>query len=249
MYARSHIYLTEKITGSTNPLLLFGSLLPDFHQTSALPKRFDNRVVEFFNFLNKEYSALVPLAVGMTLHEFPIGVDRFTHQSYKKGNGYGFQFDGQLSEETKKVFDCDDQMAKLMNHFLVENAIEYKLVTEHPEINERLKQCFDGIDREKIVEALSKFYGSSISALNEEFDLYFHTTFDYDYGNYESMGKSWADTMKRVLGKTADPKEIARLIKLTSEIIEPSVDEFIQTCVEECKKDFGSEIKELGEEV
>lgn len=247
MYARSHVYLTEKTTGSSNSLLIFGSLLPDFHQTNALPRGFDQRAIEFMKFLKQEYPDLIPLAIGMTLHEHPIGVDRFVHQSYKEKEGYGFQFDKELLGETKKVFGCDNQTAKLMNHFLVENAIEYKIVTDHPETNEKLRKCFDDIDKERIIEALSRFYDSDKSALNEEFGWYVHTNFEYDYGNYDSMGKAWVDTMERVLHKTADPKEVARLIKLTSRIITPSVDEFLQFCVDQCKEDFEFNFSKLKE--
>ncbi len=218
--------------------MLFGSLLPDFQQTNALPRGFDKQSIELLKFLKKEYPDLVPLAIGMTLHEYPIGIDRLVHQSYNGKMGYGFQFNSILTEKSKKVFNCDDQTANLMNHFLVENAIEYKIITGHPETNEKLKKCFNEIDRERIIKALSKFYNSDKDSLNKEFDLFIHTNLDFNYGEYEDMGNAWVDTMERVLHKTADPKEIAILIKLTCNIIDSSVDKFLQTCVDECKKDF-----------
>lgn len=108
MYQRSHIYLTQKITGSKNPYLLFGSLFPDFHQLGSLPAGFDLQYKEFLSFLKGKYPDLLPFGMGMTLHETPFGVDRFIHQAYNGGPGYAFQFVEGLLEDTKRVFDCDD---------------------------------------------------------------------------------------------------------------------------------------------
>lgn len=249
MYARTHFYLTERITGSRNPLLLFGSVLPDFHQTGALPRGFDIKAVEFMKFLKARYPNLLPLAVGMTLHEFPIGPDRFLHQSYKGGCGYGYMFDDKLLEESKVVFSCDSQTASLADHFCVENAIEYKIVTENPEVEKLFRKVLRAIDREMIISALSEFYNSDRENVSREFDMFLHLNLDFDYSEYESMGAAWAEIFKRIMGRDVDAHRIAGLIRKTQQIIAPTVGEFLQYCVDECTREFDYNFGKIKKEI
>jgi hypothetical protein len=238
MYYRSHIYLTEQITGSRNPYLLFGSLFPDFHQRQRLEQGFDRKVVELMQFLKDKHPDLFPIGLGMTLHEFPLGVDKYVHQSYKGGPGYAFQFVEELFEETKQVLGFDDDMTRLMTHFLVENAIEHKIVNEHPETNRHLRECIDSLDKARVIEVLSEFYGIDKEGLEDEWKWFEHQAFEYDYGSYEGEGQAWADMMERLFNKKADAKAIGALIEKTQGVIASTVDEFLEFCVAQCRKDF-----------
>lgn len=235
MYFRSHIYCTKEITGSTNPYLLTGSLFPDFY-FAGLPTGFERRSIELMKFLNQKYPALVNFALGMTLHEYPIGVDRFIHTEYQGKQGYAFQFQKELLEDSKKLFGTD--VAALMTHFFVENAIEFKILKEHPELEKMTKKAFTEIDKKLLVTALSKFYGVEDKKLHKGFDTCCSLIFDYDYSTFEGQGKAWVKSMHMAFGKTADHKEISKIIQKTVTIIEPTVDKFLKECIEACKKDF-----------
>ncbi|MFC1723050.1 hypothetical protein ACFL0V_02845 [Nanoarchaeota archaeon] len=237
MYNHSHLYMTSKITGSTNPLLLFGSLLPDFHHSQTLPPQFDHQVMQLMQFLKDKHPDLVPLTLGMTLHEYPIGVDRFIHQSYKGGPGYAFQFNDQLAQLTQETLNTDPQTTHLLTHFLVENAIEYKISNQHPETNDLLLSC-RSVDKGHIVDALSEFYHADKSTLLKEWEIFDHTAYDYDYSSYLGLGKVWAEVRKRLFNETIDPQVIADLIKFASKTIKPTVESFLAETITACRKDF-----------
>ncbi|MBW2967504.1 hypothetical protein KY362_03385 [Candidatus Woesearchaeota archaeon] len=247
MYAHSHIYFTHKITGSRNPWLLFGSLFPDFHQTKALPSGFDHKVMEFMQYLKDKHPDMMPLAVGMTLHEYPIGVDRFIHQGYRGKEGYAFQFVHELSADAKNVFGFDDQLIPLATHFLIENAIEHKIMHDEPWTREMLVQCYGDLDKDRFMDAVSEFYNVDRAALSHEWDVYRHQTLDFDYGTYTGCGKAWVDCMERLFDMTADPVEIGKLIEKTQDIMAPTVEAFLSDVLAQCKKEFDENFPTIKE--
>jgi len=244
MYASSHVYCTTQITGSKDLNLVFGSLFPDFLQMGSLPRGFEQRVDELRDFLQKKYSDLEPIAIGMCLHEYPIGVDRFIHQSYKGSEGYAFQFVKELKADAEKIFP-EPKLIPLMTHFLVENAIEHKIATEHPDSTRLLRSCFEGINRQQIVQALASFYNVSEDALNKEYAAYQHSALDFDCTSYEAQGKLWAEQAKNIFNWEIDSQTIAQLIEKTQKLIDPTVDELLQYCIAKCREDFTSKFPNL----
>ncbi len=236
MNFRAHIYCTQKITGSKDPYLLFGSLFPDFHCTGVFPQGFDSKWKELIQYLNKNNPAFENIGIGMTLHEIPIGVDRFAHGTSQR-IGYAFQFIGELREDAVNLFG-DDHWTLLMTHFAVEYAMDYAVIKKHPEVEKTIKTVFDEIDEYKVISALSGFYSIDEPKVREAFEDFKALTLEYDYSTFEGLGKQWAAIMETTTGKKGDARAIARYIEKAYNLIEPTVDEFLEYCIAQCKKDF-----------
>ena len=96
MYPNTHIHLTKLITGSNNEFLLLGSIIPDLIQEGLMPQAFDRQVVDLMRFFKQNKPEFLPVCLGMSLHEYPVGIDRFVHGSYNGGPGYAFQFNDEV---------------------------------------------------------------------------------------------------------------------------------------------------------
>src|SRR3989338_3459544 len=91
MLPNTHAYATISITQSTNPLLLYGSIIPDIAATNILPWGIiDQQAENFLSYLIKKDKKLKNFGLGICLHELPIGIDRFTHTSYNGKTGYAY---------------------------------------------------------------------------------------------------------------------------------------------------------------
>lgn len=238
MYPHTHIYLTKLITGSSNELLLLGSVIPDLIQEGLMPQGFDRQVVELMRFFKEKEPKFIPLCLGMTLHEFPIGIDRFVHSSYNGGPGYAFQFNNELFSLAKSTFNCDDQKASLAAHFAVEKAVEIKVLSEHPDLLKELNKVMNLSVLSELFSLLAEFYNIPVENIEEEWASYKHICLDYDLSSVTDQAKEWSFLYKKVFSIDTPPDKIEKLIEAAKEVIKPSVDEFLDFCVSECKKDF-----------
>jgi hypothetical protein len=237
MHARTHVWIAHEVTGSTDSLLLFGSLLPDMNIDGSFPRGFDMQAVELLRFLKREYPDLMKIGIGMCLHEYPIGVDRFVHTQYRGGAGYAFSFVRELIDDARVATPLHETQLPLLTHFLVEYAIEIKIVNEHPASTDLLTKTL-GIKKERICEALAKFYRIPAYAVAHEIEIYSEAQLSFDFKDHENAAHGWLWFLNRVFHQTANPKDIAALIRKAELLIEPTVDIFLLDCVAQCKEDF-----------
>lgn len=126
----------------------------------------------------------------------------------------------------------------MFTHFLVENAIEHKIIHEYPSVEKDLKTVFESVDEHKILSVAAEFYNADFEELKEEFNVFFKTTFDFDYSKYSGCGTAWVWVMERMFGQTADASEIGKLIEKAEGLISDSVDLFLEYCIKTCRAEF-----------
>lgn len=71
MLPLSHTYINHKLTGSKDPLLIFGGVLPDISTASGGKLSQDllhNNPDRFYDFVAQKFPRLLPLALGTKLH-------------------------------------------------------------------------------------------------------------------------------------------------------------------------------------
>lgn len=150
MFALSHIYVSTRVTGRSDPLLVFGSVLPDIAWTSSSAIGRDeihNSPQKFYDFVKLKYPEFVDLAIGVKLHsQVGKGADFFSDGD--AGNE-GFAYKEGKTVESRVAVLLGGEMgkqSKVLSHNFIEAAVDLNLYESKPEMFDVYKNAIENID-------------------------------------------------------------------------------------------------------
>src|SRR3989338_5267368 len=128
MFPHTHTYAAREIAGRSSNLLVLGSILPDLAVTGIVDDwNIGESALEFRNWLSDRDKNFTDLGLGMMLHEFPCGIDRFTHTNYNGGDGYAYANGRQILSNVSDCFRVmgflklsEDKVRRLSHTFIKE---------------------------------------------------------------------------------------------------------------------------------
>ncbi|MBI4016969.1 MAG: hypothetical protein HY363_04735 [Candidatus Aenigmarchaeota archaeon] len=146
------------------PLVILGSVLPDFSLVGVFPERqAHTNGIAFLNYLQEKEPLLAPLGVGFMLHgEKPNCLDYFTH----KRKGYIAGKSEAVSEIVERAkLKLDSWYHKTSDDF-VHSVIEFSGDTLiEPEFVKKLHNAFTSVDLQKVSFHVSNFFKSDQKSL------------------------------------------------------------------------------------
>lgn len=238
MFPHTHIYATKKIIGNPDSLLVYGSVLPDIAITRILDWDTVSKKAEGFRtWLNEKDKKCADLGLGMMLHEFPCGIDRFTHTSFDGGPGYAFKNSKEIIEDVSICCGINSDKARVIAHNFIETGVELLVIKENPNIPELLKNMIDDIDMARVAKYFAGFYGLSDKEVSGAIESYNKFLTREDYGSVEGSVKIWENMIGRLFGTKIDADKTKKVIERSVEIIKPTYEDFLFRAVESCKRD------------
>lgn len=181
MLYTTHTYVATKVAGE-DPLIVIGSTIPDlsYFFGTINSKKMHLKGREFKEYIQSEDHLYLPLAIGIMLHgETPEGLDFYTHLIYENERpGYAFRYGRHLIDKIKKLHKVELPLIdKYIAHNLIEEAVEFLMIKEHPETVKLLHDASNEVDKIKIVNYLSNF--KPFRGITNEWDIInFYKNFD-----------------------------------------------------------------------
>jgi len=243
MFPYTHVYATHKILETKDPLVIYGSIVPDLAATGLIPwGMIDSTSLEFRKYLIKNNKKLSKISMGIMLHENPCGIDRFTHTAYKGKTGYAYQKAKQLLLKEPLMILTLRKDAFRIAHNFIETGVEYMVVKNNKEIVKLLKNTVKEINEKEIAKAISNFYGTGLKKTEKAIKEYNKMITNNDSSTVEGLTDMWIE-MAKLTGKNPKKKTIKRIIEKSIEIVKPDYKEFLNYSINRCKQDIKEYIK------
>jgi hypothetical protein len=245
MYPLVHIDCTKRITGSSDQLLLYGSIFPDVAAMGIVSwEEMLNEAEDFSKYVVKKSPDFANFAIGLLVHERPLGIDRFVHGENQ--DGYAYLKGKEIVGEIKKFFPRD---SLVVAHNFIEFACEMVLVNKKPELGDELEQMVGGIEKKKkkIADLLAEYFkrdSTRVAICLEEFNNFVRMF------NFQTSAKAveLQTQITNRLRKTDYGKdEIKPLVEIAIGVVESDFFSFIDKVVAECRRDYLNYIKNFKE--
>lgn len=238
MFPHTHAYTTKEIIGKADSLLIYGSILPDIAITKLLDwDIISKKSKEFRDWLISKDKSYSNLGLGMMLHEFPCGIDRFTHNSYRGNSGYAFENSKSIIDEVSLCCSVTQEQSKSLAHDLIETGLEFLLIQDNPSVTKLVKTSLESINIKKTAKYFAQFYGTKEDKTYYTIKFYNHFIVKRDYNSVDSFVGIWEAIAKQLLGKNIDRGKTRKVILKSIEIVRPTYKEFISYVIKECKED------------
>jgi hypothetical protein len=239
MFPHTHAYATKEITGRSDSLLIYGSILPDIAITKILEwNAISTKAEDFRNWLISKDNAYVDLGLGMMLHEFPCGIDRFTHTSYKGNQGYAIENSKFLIKDVAFCFDVTLDHASFFAHRLIELGVELLVIKDNPWVVELVRTSVNTVDMKKIAQYFSQYYGTKEDDTDKAITAYNQALLEPDYCTIEGVVETKDSMVRQLFGISIDKDKTRAVIKKSVEVVEPDYKDFISYTIEMCKNDI-----------
>lgn len=238
MFFHTHVYAAQKITGRDSSLLIYGSILPDIAVTKIAGwDDISKRAEEFRNWLILKDGRYADLGLGMMLHEYPCGIDRFTHSSYNGNKGYAFENSGTIVRDVSVCLGITLEQAKIVAHNFIETGVEFFIVRDNSSVVKLLRKSISNVDINQIAKYFSEFYGTEKQKTIKAFESYNELLMKFDYGSVDGLVDMWASFANYLFDKPIERSKTKAVIEKSIAIVKPTYKKFISDAVEQCKKD------------
>lgn len=157
MFPLVHIHIATQVVKKKTPLLVLGSVIPDFVWVSKgkiPPENLHNNIDDFYNFVDKKHRDMLDLALGMKLHSNKMGADLYSHL-YE--GGYSYNKGKQLLPDIKKLVEGDDKKLSDLSHSFIEASLDLLLYKDKPEALDLYKNSLNEADLDKISTVFSEY--------------------------------------------------------------------------------------------
>ena len=238
MFSHTHVYTAQKIIGNPGSLLIYGSVLPDIAVTKISDwNTISQKAEDFRSYLAGKDKNYVDLGLGMMLHEFTCGIDRFTHASFDGGPGYAFKNSETIIKDVSACCGINPDEAKVIAHNFIEAGVEFLIIKKNPYLPQLLKKSIKEVDMVRVGKYFSTFYGLSEKETIESMEFYNQFLIREDYSSVEGFVKVWKYMIRQLFGKEIDSNKTAKIIEESIEIVKPSYKDFLSKAIEACKQD------------
>lgn len=232
MFPLAHLYISTKVTGKENDLLILGSVIPDLAWFSEpLRGALHNQPDEFWDFVKEKYPDFLDLALGVKLHsQVSRGADYYSDDEtvgYAKINGK------KIVKNVAMAFGiAEGQQALGFSHNFIEAAVDLHLARRFPSLIEIYKTAIDGEWVEKVANVISDYLGKDTTLVKTEleklFDLFSPENISTANGIYSGPVASY---LEKILQKKLKHDQILDVINQSQELIKDSFMSFLNETV------------------
>lgn len=244
MFPIAHAWLLERLAPGASPAHYLGCVWPDMLFGSPLTHRQSHQsgaaLVALARTLppgdaREEFARFV---VGVLTHgSEPHGFDWYSDEAYggrpRADRGYAFQQAAPMAGQAARAcgVPVDDGWWKA--HNLVEIAFEQPLYADNPALGQRLAAaCADRTLIGRVADVLALRFGEPVRLLAEAMAR-FPSVVSFQPASNVVLAEVYArQTQLKHPGAEPDATAIAALIGTAQELIQPTRDEYLRTCVE-----------------
>lgn len=230
----THIYISSKVTGRIDPLLIFGSVLPDIVWVSKIiPKEFHDDPDKFYEFVKTSKKEMLPFAFGIKLHSNQKGADYYAH--FYKG-GYAYTKSEPILEEVTDLIGSKDSKTNLNKaHNFIEAALDLHLLKDNPELLDLYRTTISEIKIDEIAECLSGYLNIEQKKVLEELNSYIKIVGPESISSTE---KFVAKFIRATTGREVSKETILSILKKAVKVTAGSYKDLMKEIISGMKKDF-----------
>jgi hypothetical protein len=231
MMSLAHAYVAKEVTGSEEPLLIYGSIFPDIHMLGLKEARtIHKESLSFRKFIKSKYPELMQFAIGVCLHcEESRGLDYFAHIKYKNAVGYCNIPDKELAGCIKSTFGVlKPELYHALYHVSREFAVDLLLKTGS--LANLVKDATRNVPVNQISAAVadylnldSEYVAEQITKLNKVF-----LEKPYDMNLMVFIAN---DLCKRSLSRTLDEAKLKHVFNKAMAIVRKDCREFVDYAI------------------
>lgn len=235
----THIYIATKVSERENPLLVIGSVLPDFVWMSRrLPSdKLHDNPIDFYEFIKFRDNEMLDLALGMLLHSNAKGADYYSH--FHEG-GYAMTKGKNLIKDLVNLFNFKDEKLNLYKaHNFIEAALDIHLLKNNKYLPNLYKEDLRSIDIEKIARLIHEFTNFDIKLIKKDLALFFKI-FGPDSVSSEKafVSNFFPPILEIAFRQKASNAEIQHILTKAKKLTEGDWEELIDMIILRMKKDF-----------
>ncbi len=189
MLPLAHTYINNKLTGSENPYLVLGGILPDISTASGEKLSRDllhNNPDRFYSFVADKYPELLPLALGLVLHsQVNHGADFYSdnHQS-----GYAYRLGLKLVPGVAELLERKpDEVCAVLAHNFIEGGVDLNLARNQPEILDLYRSAIPKNDRPKVISCLAEYFSEPQDFVAQSLEKFLKILRPDDYISVEKV--------------------------------------------------------------
>jgi len=235
----THIYIATKVTGTESPLLIIGSVLPDFVWMSGKfpsDKLHDNPI-DFYDFIKSCDKEMLDLGLGMLLHSNAKGADYYSH--FYKG-GYAMTKGKRLTKDLVNLFNSKDEKLNLYKaHNFIEAALDMHLLKNNQHLPILYKDAIKKIDIEKITQLIYEFTKLDSKLIRRDLALFFKIFGPESVSSEQAfVSDFFPPILKAAFHQKASAKEILSVLNRAKIITEKDWEDLVSMIIPRMKKDF-----------
>lgn len=232
MFPLSHIYVSTKVAGKENNLLILGSVIPDLAWFSEpLKGALHNQPDEFWNFVKEKYPDSLDLALGVKLHsQVGKGADYYSDDEkvgYAKINGQ------KIVKKVAIAFGiAEEQQALGFSHNFIEAAVDLHLSGKFPSLVKIYKAAIEGEAIKKSANIISDYLGKDTALVKTELEKLFSLFSPENISTAKGVCSGpVASYLETILQKKLDYDQILDVINQAQELTKDSFLSFLDETI------------------
>lgn len=242
MFPLSHTYVSTKIVGREDDLLVLGGVIPDLAWFSLpLEGALHNEPKKFFDFVKEKYPSYLDLAWGVRLHsQVGKGADFYSDDEkigYAKTNGR------KIIKSVANVLGIEEGPQALgLAHNFIEAAVDLHLAQKFPVLVETYRQAINEKTIKETAMVISVYLGKDVSLIETELGKLF--AFFSPENISKPTGVCSATVfpfLERILRKKLDYKKILSVLAEAQQLTANSFLTFLDETVSKIKTEFLAE--------
>lgn len=239
----THIYISTKVAGRESPLLIIGSVLPDFVWMSRkLPsEKIHDNPRDFYEFVQSTDKDMLDLALGMMLHSNAKGADDYSH--FYKG-GYAMTKGKRLIKDLRNLFKSKDEKLNLYKaHNFIEAALDLYLLKNNPDLNTKYKEALRRVDIKRIESLICDFSYFDKNILEKDLESFFKIFGPKSVSSEKTYVSNFFPPILEIAYKQKVPTmEISAILNKAKKLTEEDWEELIEMTIKRMKIDFANYI-------
>lgn len=241
MLPLAHTYISYKLTGRQDPLLVLGGILPDISTASGEKLSRDllhNNPNRFHAFVADKYPELLPLALGALLHsQVNHGADFYSdnHQT-----GYAYRLGLKLVPGVAKLLERKpDEVCAVLAHNFIEGGVDLNLARNQSEILDLYRSAIQKIDRPKVISCLAEYFSESQDFVAQSLEKLLKFLQPDNYISADRMVSGAIQPLIKIrLNHEVDAAAAEDLVKQSVSLTAPTYLDFLDTTAKNMCRDF-----------
>lgn len=239
MFAYTHIFYTKLVerAATVDSLIVLGSVLPDIALTGIIgwddlhKKEMESN--NFRKFVKTKYQSFVNFAADIQRHN---ELDYLSHQEYKGGKGFAYQFQTtDMVEFVGKACGVDRENAVLKAHNFLESAVEMMVLQDNIYLKSILKDFVEKADIAGLSIVLADYFTVNKHEVENKINEFLTLFMKYDLSKFNDWIPLWNELNHYFFNKDIDNEYAKKALKLSLEIVTPKYREFIDFAVRNTK--------------
>lgn len=240
MFPLVHIYTATQVSKKYTPLLVIGSVVPDFVWVSKgklHSETLHNDIDGFYNFVQAKHKNLLDLALGMKLHSNKIGADLYSH--FYNGGYSLVKGKALLPDIIKLVGSQDEKKISDLSHSFIEASLDLLLSEDNPRILELYKKSLNEIDLDEIASVFSEYTGVDKGFILQNINGLFSFVKPENLVSEEPVAKIILPKMIEIgFNKKVEESGVLEILKKAIEITKADYKDLLKKTILMMQKDF-----------